>query len=122
MIPESYRLFGQDHAVKQNDRDHERFILKRSCSRFEFSLCAVALDRADRFHNLAVEMPLECAKIGTATARPTNSSKKPIARLVATISPHSAMVKGFSHTAFTEVKTPPGPLHRGPEAGEMRRR
>ena len=57
MIPESCRLFGQDHAVKQNDRDHERFILKRSCSRFEFSLCAVALDRADRFHNLAVEMP-----------------------------------------------------------------
>src|ERR1019366_10507435 len=33
MIPKSCRLFGQDHATKQRDRDHERFILKRSWSK-----------------------------------------------------------------------------------------
>src|SRR6202790_2446157 len=32
MIPTSCRLFGQDHAPKQSDREHERFNLKRSCS------------------------------------------------------------------------------------------
>src|SRR5580704_14382891 len=33
MIPKSCRLFGQDHAPKQRDREHDRFNLKRSCSR-----------------------------------------------------------------------------------------
>ena len=33
-----------------------------------------------------------------------NSSKKPIARIDATIIPHSAMVKGFVNTALMEVE------------------
>ena len=37
-----------------------------------------------------------------------NSSKKPIARIDATIIPHCAMVKGFVNTALTEVRMATG--------------
>ena len=37
-----------------------------------------------------------------------NSSKKPIARIDATINPHCAMVKGFVNTALTEVRMATG--------------
>jgi hypothetical protein len=40
----------------------------------------------------------------TATASPTNSSKKPIGN-AATIKPQIAMVTGFSRTALSDVST-----------------